>query len=836
MEKKFKNLSIIISILMANSVYADTDPYLVDLMKEVEVKLENRLEEIREKVRNNEDIIISGDKKYLSINNINYEIYSNGNIKMPLRPISDESALRNAFPFFDDEWELSLGGSGSGALFVNKKFGNYNYGEGCLLEYWPNKGNKARDKYITNESISCKYNDEIVVNHQKKYDFTFYNLMNIPKQKAIIGLISDVEKLEKSQIVNLNDVGFIKSNGLWYVENKTFMPMKEILTSINDSNEIILIKLDQVLEPYSKAKLQLNFDERIISKLSFKQQLGTFNPEFRLGTNINDCDDFDKSKTCYSSPIGNEREVFERTYGHIRDAFNKVSFINEIEDFFLQNCNAYSDCKVYTENNPNAIPYAYRSYLAMGVDDHPFTPKVMRNIYYAEGAGNGSVIDLDHKSSNGWGWASIWASYVDINSSTYRISPIRTLFHEAAHGHGFDHSSGMTYGISEYLNDIYIPQQGNDIDKTPIVYAPDVIVQETFIAPNKLSLRLYSKNKHSDLSAINFRITSNKELSFSTKYPDTTNNNNVIIEFNETPLAAVYIKVWDQDSNYVTTLKYSAYDLGKKPEIKLYENYYHGGKELTLHSDVSDLSIYDFDNNLSSWKLPGDLKVVFYDDKNYQGERWIFYHSGDTNGFNDRVSSFKLLKRQENQVPEVSLQNNYQIKSGETLTITANASDLDGDDLKFTWDIPVEFTVIGENNKDSITLQAPLLKDHTIFNVTVRVNDGEFDAQAHSQIKVEKSVDPEGNQYPIWNSSSIYTSETISHDGLIYQSRWWNQNSEPSSNNETWKLISNIDLLWDKYTVYNNGDITTYMGDKWQAKWWNKGEIPGKSNAWEKLN
>ncbi|MCD9494343.1 glycoside hydrolase [Photobacterium carnosum] len=196
--------------------------------------------------------------------------------------------------------------------------------------------------------------------------------------------------------------------------------------------------------------------------------------------------------------------------------------------------------------------------------------------------------------------------------------------------------------------------------------------------------------------------------------------------------------------------------------------------------------------------------------------------------------------QQENHAPVVTLDRLYKVKSGETLNITAQATDADNDALIFDWTIPTDLAVIGSHNAETITLKAPQLEQDTTYEIVVSVTDGELDAQANSVITVAKKVggdvvDPEEGQYPAWNKATIYTTETVSHNGLVYQSNWWNQASEPTPSNETWKLISDVQLGWDTNIAYSGGDITTHLNASWEAKWWTKGDEPGKADVWVKV-
>ncbi|MGF1726429.1 glycosyl hydrolase family 18 protein [Photobacterium nomapromontoriensis] len=202
------------------------------------------------------------------------------------------------------------------------------------------------------------------------------------------------------------------------------------------------------------------------------------------------------------------------------------------------------------------------------------------------------------------------------------------------------------------------------------------------------------------------------------------------------------------------------------------------------------------------------------------------------------------LPQEENQAPVVSLLNEYRAKSGKEINITAIASDPDGDVLMFEWVVPSSFTIIGNSNSESISLRAPLLDTDTAYNVSVQVTDGSFDAHATTSVLVEKNdddsdgdiTDPEAGKYPAWDRATIYTKEIVSHKGLVYQAKWWTQNSEPTPSNDAWKLISDVELDWDAKIAYQGGETTTHLGVKWKAKWWTQGDEPGKADVWIKLD
>jgi len=139
---------------------------------------------------------------------------------------------------------------------------------------------------------------------------------------------------------------------------------------------------------------------------------------------------------------------------------------------------------------------------------------------------------------------------------------MRTLFHEIAHAYSFNHGSGMTYGFADYMHEIYIPQQNIDNSVNPPLHSPDILVHYDLIDNHKIELTFYVKYKVSTISDVNIRVVSNKNLSFTTQTLDMDNKNKLSITFNRPPENPIYIQVWDDDSIYITTLKFDAYELG----------------------------------------------------------------------------------------------------------------------------------------------------------------------------------------------------------------------------------------------------------------------------------
>ena len=229
-----------------------------------------------------------------------------------------------------------------------------------------------------------------------------------------------------------------------------------------------------------------------------------------------------------------------------------------------------------------------------------------------------------------------------------------------------------------------------------------------------------------------------------------------------------------------------------------------------------------------------------------------------------------------NQPPTVDLQMMTYANEGSEITITANGKDNDGDTLSYIWDVDSQFVVTGGGNSSSITLTAPDVDADQTFDLLVLVSDGEAEVSAEAEIHVKNVVtdpEPDGNgnggdtgggdiggggetgggetgggetgtgdncsandssasNHPTWSPETVYTTETVTHDGLVYKAKWWVQGSEPSASNEAWELLSEVDLPWNTAVAYQGNAQVNHNGSRWQAKWWTQGAEPGADEVW----
>ncbi|WP_413525090.1 hypothetical protein [Photobacterium phosphoreum] len=121
-------------------------------MNEMAAQMVQRVNELKKYAQNPDFYFFKNGKKFIEINGIDYEVDAEyGTPIIPLRNWADDSATRNLFSFFDQDWEFSM--YEGGAVVVNKTWGNYDWGNGCVLEYLPN-GHLDSD-YVLNEALTC---------------------------------------------------------------------------------------------------------------------------------------------------------------------------------------------------------------------------------------------------------------------------------------------------------------------------------------------------------------------------------------------------------------------------------------------------------------------------------------------------------------------------------------------------------------------------------------------------------------------------------------------------------------------------------------------------------
>lgn len=197
------------------------------------------------------------------------------------------------------------------------------------------------------------------------------------------------------------------------------------------------------------------------------------------------------------------------------------------------------------------------------------------------------------------------------------------------------------------------------------------------------------------------------------------------------------------------------------------------------------------------------------------------------------------LAEQANGAPVLSLPATASVVSGQSTSLSASASDPDGDPLTYSWSVPAGLVVSGDTTA-TLAITAPTVTVDTDYTLSLTVSDGALDASAQTVLTVTAEStggcdesDPDAPNHPAWDTSTVYTGgDTVSHNCLVWQAKYWTQGNEPTVSAEAWALVSSVAMGWNANVAYNGGETTTHNGRSWQAKWWTRGEEPGVASVW----
>ncbi len=233
-----------------------------------------------------------------------------------------------------------------------------------------------------------------------------------------------------------------------------------------------------------------------------------------------------------------------------------------------------------------------------------------------------------------------------------------------------------------------------------------------------------------------------------------------------------------------------------------------------------------------------------------------------------------------NKKPVVSASSSVSINSGESITVTASATDADNDPLSFSWNADSALVVSGQNSA-SLVITAPTVTADTQYVATVAVSDGQATVNRDVVVNVIAPTSGGENTAPSVDAiANISVEEGASasvavvandaqNDALSYT---WTVpagltlvDSDANVTIEAGAVdtdtdftvsvavsdgaltttqsfsvtVTNVDTTnpptgsWDASVAYVGGDVVTYNGVEYKAKWWTQGERPDLGGAWE---
>lgn len=146
--------------------------------------------------------------------------------------------------------------------------------------------------------------------------------------------------------------------------------------------------------------------------------------------------------------------------------------------------------------------------------------------------------------------------------------------------------------------------------------------------------------------------------------------------------------------------------------------------EITQQADYGNASIIDG-------------KLQYQPDQDYAGNDEIAYRVADIYGHYSKTTPVLININTINDAPQVSLKDKYIVNIGDTVTLSAQASDIDSATLTYHWQQTAGIILPFEQTDNQLTFTAPQ-RDGGPISFTVTVNDGELSSSASTTISINK--------------------------------------------------------------------------------------------------
>ena len=200
----------------------------------------------------------------------------------------------------------------------------------------------------------------------------------------------------------------------------------------------------------------------------------------------------------------------------------------------------------------------------------------------------------------------------------------------------------------------------------------------------------------------------------------------------------------------------------------------------------------------------------------------------------------------ENQAPVVNLRATMAANEGAAVSITATATDPDGDTLTYAWNMGA---LTGATGTDTATVSftAPQVTADTDYTLSVTVTD-DADTPASTTANIVltvvdltstgcRTVDPNAANYPAWDSGRTYVQPNrVGHEGLVWEAKHWTQ-EEPAATAtdwpQEWTLVSTtVEIAWNPERAYNTSDEANHGTRRYRAAYYTKGDNPTAGGPW----
>ncbi|MEA3559677.1 MAG: PKD domain-containing protein [Candidatus Thermoplasmatota archaeon] len=170
---------------------------------------------------------------------------------------------------------------------------------------------------------------------------------------------------------------------------------------------------------------------------------------------------------------------------------------------------------------------------------------------------------------------------------------------------------------------------------------------------------------------------------------------------------------------------------------------------------TTDCEVVTFEQNMTVWN-----NFTLVPDADASGDFWAILNVSDGEGYDWVYLYITIASVNDDPVLNSVEADVEAAKTGENVTFTAYASDIDGDDLTYTW--KDGSTVIGTEASISVNFS-----EAGIHNITVEMTDGTVMVSGYVEVNISLAVIP--NTAPTWDFLGEATAAPVFEGGAIEQ-------------------------------------------------------------------
>lgn len=390
-------------------------------------------------------------------------------------------------------------------------------------------------------------------------DYLSENSVEFRPSEFVAPLYANVtysEAFEKHNDVGNKTYGFddiaFESIGLneYFIVNNTPDRISTLLVGSTSFQDSALLMTDIPLAPFSRNKVVF---QQNIADLTLLNTTNMFLPTITMTGDVSAQEGAQCTAVCYSEPSEQQAEVYAVLSGNLHKAMNHKSFLPEMVRF-------YRDDWCADSNRACDAEIAYTFYMRMGTKGHRLSLKVLSGPYTNEGVGGGGSPKLVDMTTNSGGWLSIWTGY--ITEGTAQARPYdgrtqKTFFHEGAHGYGFNHDSGMTYGLADYYGLEFLDKYftAEDINGVSELKPSSIVPVLVSVSDNHLKYKLVKLEEGDDVSKVFARVITPENIGKRDRFVVEGGRLFYELELEQSPTQAVVIQFYDDATERVSTVR-----------------------------------------------------------------------------------------------------------------------------------------------------------------------------------------------------------------------------------------------------------------------------------------